>query len=316
MIDLYTDETHICGTSQFADEAVNDQLSSLAFTANAYALLPEEGVELPGQGNVDGAGFTPSLRERPMPVAEREEAGQSMEDNASTNPCESEAAEDLMTTRDVLVKATQSVSASQVLANRNQAELRKRQEELDLELRKQTTNSVSEAEFDEHAKKVLEYMAVVKTNTELSRDNVNLEMQKLQKQFGVNEFQQSSDMKKMRAELFQQQQAIQTGLKTDVQKLTEDMLGLAKNMNNIHDEMDGLNEHVSELAGNVDVLRTDIGTVAGHVETLGTKTEKQNQKLQQNLTKEMQGLFAEFKTSITGAMKSDAHANTNSAQAP
>ena len=162
-------------------------------------------------------------------------------------------------------------------------------------------------------------MAVVKTNAELDRDNMSLELQKLQKQLGANEAQhkqQSNDLKKMRAELIEQQQAMQTGLKTDMQKLTEDMLRLAKNMNNIHDEMEGLNEPVSGLAGNVVVLRTDIGTLAGHVESFGTKTEKQNQELQQNLTKEMQGLFAEFNTSITGAMKLHTHANTKAAQAP
>ncbi len=57
-------------------------------------------------------------------------------------------------------------------------------------------------------------MAVVKAN-ELNRDNMNLEMQKLQKQFGANEAQQSNDMNRMRAEFIQQQQAMQTGLKTD-----------------------------------------------------------------------------------------------------
>ncbi len=61
-IDLYTYETRICGTSQFIDESAHDQLASLAFTANDSALLPEEEVEIPGQGNVDEAGFTPFFR--------------------------------------------------------------------------------------------------------------------------------------------------------------------------------------------------------------------------------------------------------------
>ncbi len=200
-IDLYTDETQVCGTSQFADEAVHDQLAFLAFTANDSALLSEEEVEFTGLSNVNEAGFTPPLQERPLPVEEPEEVEESMENDASTNPPESEAAEDLMTTREVLAKAAQSLSASQVLANQNQAEIRKRQEELDLELRRQATNSVSKAEFDDHTRKVLEYMAVVKSNAELKRDNINLEMQKLQKHFGANEAQQSNDMKRMSAEL-------------------------------------------------------------------------------------------------------------------
>ena len=224
-----------------------------------------------------------------------------------------------MTTREVLAKATQSLSASQVLANQNQDEIRKIQEELDFELRKQATNSVSKTDFNEHTKKVLEYMAVVKGNAELNRDKVKLEMQKFQKQFGANEAQQEQqrdDVKKMKAELIEQQQAMQTGLETDIQRLTKDMLRLANKMNNIDEEKDGLSEHVNGLTTNMDVLRTDTGTVAGHVESLGTKTERQNQKLQQNLTKEMQGLFADFKTSITGAMKSDTQADGNTARTP
>ncbi len=114
------------------------------------------------------------------------EPEQSIEENASTNPPESNAAEGLKTTKEVLAKATHSLSASQVLANQNQAELRKRQEKLHLEVRIQAINSVSKAEIDEHTKKVLEYMAVATTNAELNRDNMNLEMLKLQKQFRAN----------------------------------------------------------------------------------------------------------------------------------
>ena len=51
-----------------------------------------------------------------------EEVEQAIDESASTNPPESEAAEDLMTTREVLAKAAQSLSASQVLTNQNQAQ--------------------------------------------------------------------------------------------------------------------------------------------------------------------------------------------------
>ena len=78
--------------------------------------------------------------------------------------------------------------------------------------------------------------------------------------------------------------------------------------------MDGLADYMGGLSGNMDTLRTDIGTVASHVESLSSKTEKQNQKLQQDLTKEMQGLFSEFKTSITGVIKSDTQGNANAPQ--
>ncbi len=78
---------------------MHDQIASVAFTAADSALIPEEGVELPGQGNVDESGFTPPLQERPLPVVEPKEVEQSMENNASSNPPEYEAAEDLMTTR-------------------------------------------------------------------------------------------------------------------------------------------------------------------------------------------------------------------------
>ena len=103
-------------------------------------------------------------------------------------------------------------------------------------------------------------MAVVKNNAEMKRDNMKLEMRKLQKQFGANEVQQQQerndvklqmqklqeqqeqqreDASKLKAEFLELQQTMQVGLKTDVQKLTTDMLGLAENMNDIHDEMDG-----------------------------------------------------------------------------
>ena len=121
-------------------------------------------------------------------------------------------------------------------------------------------------------------------------------MQKLQE----HQEQQREDTSKMRAELLEQQQTMQVNVKTDVQKLTTDMLGLAKNMNDIHDEIDGLADHIGGISGNMDILRTDIGTVADHMESLSSKTEKQNQKLQRDLTKEMQGLSSDFKTSITG----------------
>ena len=83
-----------------------------------------------------------------------EEVEQPIDESASTDPPEAEAAEDLMTTREVLAKAAQSLSTSQVPTNQNQAEMRKRQEQMDLELQNQARNSVSKTEFDEHAKKV------------------------------------------------------------------------------------------------------------------------------------------------------------------
>ncbi len=118
-IDLYTDETHICGTSQFADQVMDDQ------SADESALLPEEGAEFPGQGDQEEADFTTPLQERPQLVTEVEEVEQPIDESASTNPPESEAAEDLMSTREVRAKTAQSLSASQVLANQNQAEIRK-----------------------------------------------------------------------------------------------------------------------------------------------------------------------------------------------
>ncbi len=130
----------------------------------------------------------------------------------------------------------------------------------------------------------------------MNRDNLRLEMQKLQDQLQ----QQRKDTSNLKAELLQQQQTMRIDVKTDVQKLTTDMLGLAKNINGIHDEVDGLADYMGGLSGNMDTLRTDIGTVASHVESLSLKAEKQNQKLQQNLTKEIQGLLSEFKTSMTG----------------
>ncbi len=133
-MDLYTDETHICGTSQFADQVMDDHLASLAFTADDSALLPAQGTEFPEQGDHEEADFTPPLQGRPQLATEVKEVEQPIDESASTNPSEPEAAEDVTTTREALAKAALSLSASQVLTNQNQAEMRKRQEEMDLEL--------------------------------------------------------------------------------------------------------------------------------------------------------------------------------------
>ncbi len=62
----------------------------------------------------------------------------------------------------------------------------------------------------------------------------------------------------MKAELIKQQAAMQEEMKTDVQKLTNDMLGLVKNINGIHDELDSVTDHVSGLTSNMNILRTDV----------------------------------------------------------
>ncbi len=121
----------------------------------------------------------------------------------------------------------------------------------------------------------------------------------------MNESRQSKDLKKVRQELAkkiseatQQQEALGSGMKTDMGKLTADVLGDISNK-------DGLTTDVNGLKVNVSTLGTDLGKVASNMTKLESSIKYQNQQLQKSIANQMQNLFADFKTSIGETVRAE-----------
>ncbi len=129
-------------------------------------------------------------------------------------------------------------------------------------------NAISKKDFEGHVKSVMEYMEMVKKIANMTCEHVKIEMKTLQQQMGMNESRRSKALKKVRKELAkkiseatQQQEALGSGMKADVGKLTTDVLGVISNM-------DGLTTDANGLKVNMSTLGADLGRVASNMTKL------------------------------------------------